>query len=652
MAGHYNAGDLQVLEGLDAVRMRPGMYIGSTGSRGLHHMLWEIVDNAIDEAANGFAANVDVTLNKDGSAEVVDDGRGVPVDIHPTLGISGVEVVYTVLHAGGKFNHENYKYSGGLHGVGASVVNALIEWMTVDVYKDYQHYRQRFSSVFDEKQNKIVSGRPEGPLECLGATRKHGTVVRFLPDKRVFDETRFNADNIARRMHELAFLNKGIHFRFHDLRQSPAREEDFCFEGGLSDFVRYINADRTPLNEEPILLEGERDNTLIRVALQYTDADTEGVFSFVNNIPTGEGGTHETGFKTALTRVFNDYARRIGALKEKDANLTGEDLREGLTAVLAVGVSNPQFEGQTKGRLGNTEVRPIVEGFVSEQLSIYLDDLKHQDAAQAIIAKAMQAARVREAVRKARDVARKRNELEAAPLVGKLSACTGRDYKRNELFIVEGDSAGGSAKQGRDRRFQAILPLRGKPLNVEKKRLSQVLENEEFRSMITALATGIGEEFTLSTLKYNRVIILADADQDGAHIRAILLTFFYRYMRELITDGHVYIGMPPLYKASKGDRVVYCYDDRELAAAIKKLGKGYSLQRYKGLVEMNPEQLWETTMNPEGRKLMQVTIEDGAEAERMVSVLMGDKVEPRRDYIAQYANFNREDNFEGRVENG
>ena len=652
MAGHYNAGDLQVLEGLDAVRMRPGMYIGSTGTRGLHHMLWEIVDNAIDEAANGFAANVDVTINKDGSAEVSDDGRGVPVDIHPTLGISGVEVVYTVLHAGGKFNHDNYKYSGGLHGVGASVVNALSEWMTVDVYKDYQHYRQKFSSVYDEKQKKIVSGRPEGPLEKLGATRKHGTVVRFLPDKRVFDETRFNADTIARRMHELAFLNKGIHFRFHDARVSPVREEDFCFEGGLSDFVKYLNADRTPLNEEPILLEGERDNTLIRVALQYTDSDTEGVFSFVNNIPTGEGGTHETGFKTALTKVFNDYARRIGALKEKDNNLTGEDLREGLTAVLAVGVSNPQFEGQTKGRLGNTEVRPIVEAFVSEQLSLYLEDLKHQDAAQAIISKAMQAARVREAVRKARDVARKRNELEAAPLVGKLSACTGRDYKRNELFIVEGDSAGGSAKQGRDRRFQAILPLRGKPLNVEKKKLAQVLENEEFRSMITALSTGIGEDFDLNSLKYNRVIILADADQDGAHIRAILLTFFYRYMRELITDGHVYIGMPPLYKASKGDKVIYCYDDRELSAAIKKLGKGYSLQRYKGLGEMNPEQLWETTMNPEGRKLMQVTIEDGAEAERMVSVLMGDKVEPRRDYIAQYANFNREDNFEGRVENG
>ena len=647
MAKTYSAADIQVLEGLDAVRMRPGMYIGSTGTRGLHHLIWEIVDNAIDEAANGYASEITVTLKKDGSCVVTDNGRGIPVDIHPQLGVSAVEVVYTQLHAGGKFNDKNYAYSGGLHGVGASVVNALSEWMVVDVYQNYIHYQQRYESKEDPKTGKIVSGHPVAPLAKLGNTRKRGTQVAFKPDPRVFEDVHFQSDVVRRRVRELAYLNKGVRFVFTDERAKDPDKREFvyCYEGGMADFVKYLNTDKTTITE-PILFEASRDGLLVRVAIQYTDSYTENIYSFVNNVPTPEGGTHEIGFKSALTKAFNDYARRIGLLKEKDNNLSGEDFREGMTAVIAANVRNPQFEGQTKGRLGNTEVKPIVESLCVEKMSLYLDDLKHQDTAQRIVEKAVQAARVREAARKARDVARQKNQLETAPLVGKLSACIGRDFAINELFIVEGDSAGGSAKQGRDRRFQAILPLRGKPLNAEKKRLDQVLANEEFRSIITALGTGIGEDFDIRSLKYNRVIILSDADQDGAHIRAILLTFFFRYMRELVTGGHVYIGLPPLYKAAKGEKAFYCYDDRELAEAIKKLGRGYTLQRYKGLGEMNPEQLWATTMDPSCRKMVQVTIEDAAEAEHRVSVLMGDKVEPRREYIYEYANFNREDSFE------
>ncbi len=646
MAKTYTAQDIQVLEGLDAVRMRPGMYIGSTGSRGLHHMIWEIVDNAIDEAANGYATEIAVTLKKDGSCEVADNGRGVPVDIHPKLGVSAVEVVYTQLHAGGKFSDKNYAYSGGLHGVGASVVNALSEWMTVDVYKDYSHYFIRFESIVDRKTGKIISGHTMAPLEKVGNTRKRGTVVCFKPDARVFEDVRFQSDLVRRRVRELAYLNKGVHFVFTDerVKEPEKRVHEYCYEGGISDFVKYLNTDKTTITD-PIVFEQVRDGTLVRVAIQYTDSYTENIYSFVNNVPTAEGGSHETGFKAAVTKAFNDYARRAGVLKEKDNNLAGDDFREGMTAVVYAGVKNPQFEGQTKGRLGNTEVRPIFEAVCQEQLSIYLDDLKNQDFANAIVAKAVKAAKVREAARKARDIARQANQLEAAPLVGKLSSCTGKKAELNELFIVEGDSAGGSAKQGRDRRFQAILPLRGKPLNVEKKRLDQVLANEEFRSIITALGTGIGEDFDITRLKYNKVIILSDADQDGAHIRAILLTFFFRYMRQLITEGHVYIGMPPLYKVAKGDKTIYCYDDNALPPAIQQIGKGYTLQRYKGLGEMNPEQLWETTMNPDGRKLMQVGIEDFVEVERRVTILMGDKVEPRREYISQFANFNKEDNF-------
>ena len=648
MAQTYEAKSIQVLEGLDAVRMRPGMYIGSTGSRGLHHLLWEIVDNAIDEAANGYADEILVTLHQDGSASVFDNGRGMPVDTHPTLGISGVEVIYTKLHAGGKFNNENYSYSGGLHGVGASVVNALSKWVTVDVFRDWTHWRISFASKYDPKLGKVTAGIPQGPLEKVGKTRKKGSLVRFLPDDTIFEDTRFNSDLVARHLQEQAFLNKGLRIVFTDERDKnpETRERIFHYEGGIVDFVKYLDTDKNVLHEQPVYLEGQREDIIFKASFQYTDGYTENIFSYANNIPTGEGGSHETGFKAAFTKAFNDYARRIGALKEKDNNLSGEDFREGLTCVMIVMVKNPQFEGQTKGRLGNTEVRPAVEAIVSQRLTEFLEDLKNQELAQKIVEKAVRAAQVREASRKTRDLARQKNQLEAAPLVGKLASCTGRHPEDNELFIVEGDSAGGSAKQGRDRRFQAILPLRGKPLNAEKKRLDQVLANEEFRSLITALGTSIEDGFNLSSLKYNKVIILSDADQDGAHIRAILLTFFYRYMRELVSTGHVYIGMPPLYKVQKRDKVWYAYDDKELSKCTKAAGKGYNLQRYKGLGEMNPEQLWATTMDPSQRKLLQVTIDDAAQADRLITILMGDKVEPRREYISQFADFNRQDTFE------
>ena len=647
MAKQYNAGMLKVLEGLDAVRMRPGMYIGSTGSRGLHHLVWEIVDNAIDEVSNGFASEIRVELHKDGSVSVYDNGRGVPVDIHPQLGITGVEMVYTKLHAGGKFDHENYGYSGGLHGVGASVVNALSKWMIVDVYMNWTHYRMEFRSEYDPKEGKVTAGRPVGELQRIGNTRKKGTCVTFMPDDSIFEETVFNGDVVRRRLRELAYLNKGMRVVYVDerVKEPGEREHVFQFDGGLVDYVQFLGKDKTPLFEQVVFFEGTKDDVIARVAFQYSDSYTDNVFSYVNNIPTAEGGTHEIGFKAAYTKAFNDYARKIGALKEKDNNLAGEDFREGLTAVLSCSVRNPQFEGQTKGRLGNTEVRPAVEAVVTEKLTAFLEDLKNQDLCQKIVEKAIRAAKVREASRKAREVARAKNQLDAAPLVGKLSSCTGRRAEDNELFIVEGDSAGGSAKQGRDRRFQAILPLRGKPLNAEKKRIDQVLANDEFRSIITALGTGIDEDFTLAPLKYHKVIILSDADQDGAHIRAILLTFFYRYMRALVTEGHVYIGMPPLYRVQRGKDMQYAYDDKELRRLTKGAGRGYTIQRYKGLGEMDPEQLWETTMNPQHRKLMQVTIEDAAEAERMVTILMGDKVEPRRDYISANANFNKVDTF-------
>ncbi len=648
MAKQYDAGQLTVLEGLEAVRMRPGMYIGTTSSRGLHHLLWEIVDNAIDEASNGHASEIKVTLHSDGSASVFDNGRGMPVDEHPTMHVSGVEVIFTKLHAGGKFNNDNYAYSGGLHGVGAAVVNALSKWVTVDVFREFTHYQIKFTSTTEG--GKCQAGIPEAPLAKVGNTRKKGSLIRFMPDDAIFEDVKFNGDTVSRRLQELAYLNRGLKIVFVDERvKGENKEKVFQYDGGIIDYVKYVNDGKNAMHEEPIYLEGTKDSVICRVAIQYTDGYTESMFSYVNNIPTGEGGSHETGFKAAFTKMFNDYARRIGALKDKDNNLSGEDFREGLSCVLTTMVKNPQFEGQTKGRLGNSEVRPAVEGIITQQLTDWLENLKNQDIAQAIVAKAIKAAQVREAARKTRDNARKANQLDAAPLVGKLSACRGKKAEDNELFIVEGDSAGGSAKQGRDSRYQAILPLRGKPLNAEKKRLDQVLSNEEFRSLITALGTSIDESFNLNNLKYHKVIILSDADQDGAHIRAILLTFFFRYMKELVTAGHVYIGMPPLYKVQKGSKVLYAYDDKELQQCIKQAGKGYTLQRYKGLGEMNPEQLWETTMDPEQRKLMQVTIEDAALADRRITILMGDKVEPRRDYITEHADFNKPDNFEAPI---
>ena len=652
MQHNYTVDDIRVMEGLEAVRVRPGMYIGSTGSRGLHHMLWEIVDNAVDEAANGYASEISGTINKDNSVTVEDNGRGIPVGIHEKLHISGVEVVYTQLHAGGKFDNEAYGYSGGLHGVGASVVNALSEFVEVEVATAGKLYRIRFRS-YEDSDGKIHSGVAEAPLEEIGRTRRQGTKVTFLPDKRVFETVEMNNEVVAKRLRELAYLNKGVLFRFTDLRRRDEdRTREYQYEGGLVDFVTYLNADKTPLYQEPIYFKGiygtGKEGIIVEVAMQHNDGYAESVFSYVNNIPTTEGGTHETGFKSALTKVMNDYCRRVGILKDKDASLSGEDFREGLTAVLSLKMSSIQFEGQTKTKLGNTEARTAVESVVTDELPPILENLKNADLSNAIADKAVKAARAREAARKAKSMAREKSKLENAPLVGKLSSCTGRNAEINELFIVEGDSAGGSAKQGRDRRFQAILPLRGKPLNVEKRRLEQVLENDECRSIITALGTGIGEDFELKNLKYNKVIILSDADQDGAHIRALLLTFFYRYTRELITSGHVYMGMPPLYKVQKGKDVFYAYDDAELNKLTKGL-KGYTLQRYKGLGEMNPEQLWETTLNPENRSLVQVTIDDAAYVEHLVTLLMGDKVAPRKEYITEHADFNKVDTFEERI---
>ena len=654
MQNAYSADKIKILEGLEAVRLRPGMYIGSTGTKGLHHILWEIVDNGIDEVSNGYGDTIQVVLYPDGSASVEDNGRGIPTDVHPKVKKSGVEVVFTHLHAGGKFDNDNYSYSGGLHGVGASVTNALSEWLVVEVYKKTT-YRMEFSSYVDKKTGKIYAGVPKAPLMDTGKpTKKHGSFIRFKPDPTMFDTVDFNADVISRRLRELSFLNKGVKLIFIDMRSGNKEPVIFHSEGGIYDYVKYLNSGNTTLIENPFYVCEEvpsgtkKEKIKVEIAIQHTDGYNETVLSFVNNIPTGEGGKHEEGFKSGLTKVLNDYAKRHNFLKEKDENFQGEDFRKGLTAIVSIKMKNAQFEGQTKTKLGNTEVKNIVDNVTYDGLDEHMKNKKNFPDFDKMIKKAIEEARGRMEIRKAKNIARAKNSAGSTKLVGKLADCSSRKAALNEVFIVEGDSAGGSAKQGRDRTHQAILPLRGKPLNAEKKRIEKILENEEIRTIISALGTGIGDDFKMKDLKYDKVIILSDADQDGAHIRAILLTFFYRYMKPLIQEGHVYIGMPPLYKVFKKDVVEYAYDDKELKKKIEIVGRGYSLQRYKGLGEMNPSQLWETTMNPKTRMLMRVTLDDIAEAERLIPILMGSESEGRKAYIQTYADFNKVDNFEAR----
>lgn len=620
----YDENQIQVLEGLEAVRKRPGMYIGSTSLRGLHHLVYEIVDNSIDEALAGYCKNIKIYIHKDNSITVKDDGRGMPVGIHPKMKKSTVEVIMTVLHAGGKFGGGGYKVSGGLHGVGASVVNALSEECDVTVTRDGEVWRQTYSR-----------GNVTSELVKIGTNNESGTTVHFKPDATIFEDTVYDFDTLSQRLRELAFLNKGINITLVDERNDVS--ESYHYEGGIKSFVSYLNRNKESLHEEPVYVEGIKDGISVEVALQYHDGYNENIFTFANNIDTVEGGTHLVGFKTALTRVINDYAKKFGHLKESDKNLSGDDIREGLTAVVSVKISEPQFEGQTKTKLGNTEVRGIVESIAGEGIAIFLEE--NPAVGKIIVEKALLASRARDAARKARELTRK-SVLERNSLPGKLADCSSKDPKECEIYIVEGDSAGGSAKQGRDRSFQAILPLRGKIMNVEKQRLDKILGSDTIRSLVTAIGAGIGPEFDIEKIRYNRIIIMTDADVDGAHIRTLLLTFFYRYMRELVEKGHVYIAQPPLYKISKGKKEQYAYSDKESEIILEEFGgkdSSVNIQRYKGLGEMNATQLWDTTMDPETRILLRADIEDAILADEVFTILMGDKVEPRREFIQKNA---------------
>ncbi len=621
--GDYGAEQIQILEGLEAVRKRPGMYIGSTSERGLHHLVYEVVDNSIDEALAGYCDHIDVTICQDNSIIVQDNGRGIPVDMHES-GMPAVEVVLTVLHAGGKFGGDGYKVSGGLHGVGVSVVNALSTSMEVKVKRDGKIHDISFSR-----------GVTTSPLTILGDTEETGTWVHFQPDPEIFTVTTYSYDTLRHRLRELAFLNRGITINLKDEREE-GKKESFHFEGGISSFVEHLNRKKEKLNPEPIYFNGVKDDTVVEIALQYNDSYQENIYSFVNNINTEEGGTHLAGFKLALTRAANDFARKQNILKANDSNLSGEDVREGLTCVISLKIREPQFEGQTKTKLGNSEIRGIVDSIVTEGLSEYFEE--NPSITKKIIDKAIMAARAREAARKARELTRRKNALEVSSLPGKLADCSVKDPEQAEIYIVEGDSAGGSAKQGRDRRFQAILPLRGKILNVEKARLDKIFANAEIRTMITAFGTGISDEFDLSKRRYGKIIIMTDADVDGAHIRTLLLTFFYRYMKPLIEHGHVFIAQPPLYQIRKGKKHWYTYSDEELSKKLDEVGRdGSTVQRYKGLGEMNPEQLWETTMDPAERTMLRVDMEDAELADELFTILMGDKVEPRRQFIEENA---------------
>lgn len=620
----YDENEIQVLEGLEAVRRRPGMYIGNTGSRGLHHLVNEVVDNSIDEALAGFCTEIQVIIRPDNSITVIDNGRGIPVKTQPKVGKPAIEVALTMLHAGGKFGGNVYKVTGGLHGVGVSVVNALSEWLEAEVKREGGIYRQRYER-----------GKPVSDLITVGKTGETGTAITFKPDPEIFEETEFNYEVISQRLRELAFLNQGLKITVRDERTGESSV--FQYQGGLASFVEHINKNREPLQPTPLLLQKEKDGVIIEAAIQYTEGFTENIYSFANTIRTQEGGMHETGFKTALTRAINDYARRAGLLKENEPNLQGEDVREGLSAVLHVKLTNPQFEGQTKTKLGNTEVRGIVESVIAERFATYLEE--NPQIARRIAEKCINAAHAREAARKTRDLMRRKGALDNASLPGKLTDCIVKEPGEAELFVVEGDSAGGSAKQGRDRRTQAILPLRGKIINVEKARLDKILNHEEIRALITALGTGIGDDFDLQKARYHRVIVMTDADVDGAHIRTLLLTFFYRYMRRLIEAGYVYLAQPPLYLVRKGKTETYLYSDEELDRYLRANGReNVTIQRYKGLGEMNPEQLWGTTMDPAARTLVQVTLEDAIAAEEIFTTLMGEKVEPRREFIEAHAN--------------